>query len=266
MSSWEFPGSEPIDILIDITAGSVAVSAEPTDVTTVLLEASGRGGERLAAELSVGFDQGRLQIIEPKNVRSLFRGFAGLDVTVTAPAGSSCEVRTASADVSCMGRLAELEARTASGDVTAGSVTGPLAVRTASGDVWLERAGATAQVNTASGDVQLRQADGDVSVQTASGDVAIGQAAASVHVQTASGDTRVGSAAAGEVSTKTASGDTQVGVAAGVGVYLDLSSLTGNIRTELDETDGSDDVGLQVSCRSVTGGIRITRAEPVPAA
>ncbi len=103
-------------------------------------------------------------------------------------------------------------------------------------------------------------------MQTASGDVAIGQAAASVHVQTASGDTRVGSAAAGEVSTKTASGDTQVGVAAGVGVYLDLSSLTGNISNELDETDGRDDVGLQVSCRSVTGGIRITRADPVPAA
>jgi DUF4097 and DUF4098 domain-containing protein YvlB len=266
MTSWEFPGSEPIDILIDIAAGSIAVAAEPAEVTTVLLEASGRNGERLLSEVSVTFSQGRLEIIEPKDKRNLLRGHAGLDVTVMAPADSSCVVRTASADVSCMGRLAELEARTASGDVTAGSVTGPLEVRTASGDVWLERAGATAEVNTASGDIQLRQADGDVLVQTASGDVAIGQAAASVHVQTASGDTRVGSAAAGEVSTKTASGDTQVGVAAGVGVYLDLSSLTGSISNKLDETDGGGDVGLQVSCRSVTGDIRITRADPVPAA
>lgn len=266
MTSWEFPGSEPIDILIDVASGSIAVSAEPADRTTVLLEASGRGGDLLLSEVSVTFSQGRLEIIEPKDVRNRLRGHPRLDVTVTAPADSSCVLHTASADVSCMGRLAGLEARTASGDVTAGSVTGPLEVRTASGDVWLERTGATAEFNTASGDVQLRQADGDVSVHTASGDVSIGQAAASVHVQTASGDTRVGSAAAGEVSTKTASGDTQVGVAAGVGVYLDLSSLTGTISSELDETGGHDDVGLQVSCRSVTGGIRITRAESVPAA
>ena len=66
---------------------------------------------------------------------------------------------------------------------------------------------------------------------------------------------------AGGVSMNSASGDIQVGVAAGAGVYLDLSSLTGAISSELDETDGGDDVRLQVSSRSVTGGIRITRAD-----
>ena len=40
MTSWEFPGSEPIDIFINISAGSVAVSAEPTEVTAVSLRAS----------------------------------------------------------------------------------------------------------------------------------------------------------------------------------------------------------------------------------
>jgi DUF4097 and DUF4098 domain-containing protein YvlB len=261
MSNWEFPGSEPIEILIDITSGSVAVAAEPAEVTTVRVEGNGRNGERLLSELQVSFSQGRLEIIEPKSARNLLRGHPGLDVTVTAPAGSSCVVRTASADVSCMGRLGGLDVRTASGDVTAGSVAGPLQIRTASGDVWLEQAGETVQVKTASGDVQLRQADGDVTMQTASGDVAIGRAAASVQVQTASGDARVGSASTGEVSMKTASGDIQVGVAPGAGVYLDLSSLTGTISNELDETDGGDDVRLQVSSRSVTGGIRITRAD-----
>jgi len=65
---------------------------------------------------------------------------------------------------------------------------------------------------------------------------------------------------AGEISMGAVSGDIEVGVAFGVGVYLDLSSLTGSIRSELDETDGDGDVRLQVSCRTVTGGIRITRA------
>lgn len=266
MTSWEFPGSEPIDVLVDVAAGSIAVSAEPVDVTTVQIEGAGRGSEFLLSEVSVTFEQGHLEIIEPKDVRNRLRGHAGLDVTVTAPAGSSGVVRTASADVSCMGRLGALEARTASGDVTVSTVTGPLQVKTASGDVWLERTVADAQVNTASGDIQLRQADGDATMQSASGDVTIGQAAASVQVQTASGDIHIGSVTQGGVTVKTASGDTEVGVAAGVGVYLDLSTLTGHISSQLDEIEGHDDVRLQVSCRSVTGGIRITRADPVPSA
>lgn len=266
MTNWEFPGSEPIDILIDVASGSVAVLAEPADLTTVQLEGTGRNGDLLLSEVSVTFSGGRLEIIEPKNMRSQLRGSAGLEVTVTTPAGASCAVHTASADVSAVGSLGQLDATTASGDVTAGLVTGPLEVRTASGDVWLERAGATVKINTASGDIQLREAEGDVNVHTASGDVAIGRAGASVSVQTASGDTNVGSVAVGAVATKTASGDTQVGVAAGAGVYLDLSSLTGTIKNQLDETDGSGGVALQVSCRSVTGDIRITRADPAATA
>lgn len=263
MASWEFPGSDPIEIVINIAAGSVAVAAEPTDATTVNLESSrsGRNSDQLIADVKVSFEDGRLEISQPKST-SFLRGHGGLDLTVKAPPGSRCAVETASADVACVGELAGLDAKTASGDVTAASVTGPLGVRTASGDVWLEDAGATVQVNTASGDVQLRQAAGDVSVRTASGDVNVGTAGASVEVNTASGDTRITSVASGTASVKTVSGDAQVGVPAGTGVYLDLSSLSGQITNQLEETDGSGDVRLNISCRSVSGDIKIvsTRA------
>lgn len=267
MTSWEFPGSEPIDIRVEIAAGSVAVSAEPTEVTTVHIEASRhtRNAEQLLDEVKVSFSSGRLEIIQPKNV-SLLRGHAGLDVTVKAPASSRCSVETASGDVACMGEMAELRARTASGDVTAASVNGALDVSTASGDVWLENTGASVNVNTASGDIQLRWAAGDVEVKTASGDIGIGTAEASVQAGTASGDVRIRSVASGRTSVKTVSGDTVIGVAAGAGVYLDLSSLTGHISNQLDETDGAGEVGevgLQIACRSVSGDIRITRADAV---
>jgi hypothetical protein len=261
MTSWEFPGSDPIDIIIDIPAGSIAVSAEPTEVTTVRLEPSGPGrrSDQLTSEVQVTFGQGRLEIIQPKT-SSFLRGHAGLDLTVTAPAGSRCKVRAASADVGCVGDLAELDAKTASGDITAASVSGRLAVTTASGDVWLEDAGAAVEVHTASGDIRLREAAGDVSVHSASGDISIGTAAASVLANTASGDVQIGSVASGRTSVKTVSGDSAVGVAAGASIYLDLSSLTGRISNQLEETDGGDDVGLQVTCRSVSGDIRIGRA------
>ena len=65
---------------------------------------------------------------------------------------------------------------------------------------------------------------------------------------------------AGRTDVKTVSGDIVVGVAAGVGVYLDLASVTGSITSQLDETDASDDVALEVVCRAVSGDIRIARA------
>ena len=264
MASWEFPGSEPIDILVSIAAGSVAVSAEPTEVITVTIEPSRhtRNGEQLLAELKVSFSSGRLEIIQ-RRTASLLRGHDGIDVTVKAPTGSRCFAETASADIACMGEMAELDAKTASGDVTAASVNGAIDANTASGDVWLENAGASVSVNTASGDVQLRWAAGDVEVKTASGDVNVGAAEASVQASTASGDVRIRSVASGRTSVKTVSGDTVVGVAPGAGVYLDLSSLAGKISNQLSETDGAGEVGLQVACRSVSGDIRITRSDAV---
>jgi DUF4097 and DUF4098 domain-containing protein YvlB len=262
MSSWEFPGSDPIEIHVDIAAGSVAISAEPAEVTTVSLLPSGHGSndDRLVSDVQVSFSHGRLEIIQPKRAGFL-RGRSGLDLTVKAPAGSQAIVRTASADVVCVGELAELDAKTASGDLTAASVTGPLEVKTASGDVWLEHAGTAVQVHTASGDVRLREAGGDISVDSASGDVSIGTAGASVRAQTASGDVRISKVTAGQADVKTVSGDCSVGVAQGTGVYLDLSSLSGQIKNLLDETGETGDVSLQVTCRSVSGDIRITRAD-----
>jgi DUF4097 and DUF4098 domain-containing protein YvlB len=262
MTNWEFPATEPIDISISIAAGSVAVAAEAADgMVRVGLEASGSAGvaERMLSEVQVSFDHGRLEITQQKHA-SLLRGHSSLDLTVTAPRGSRCTVRTASADVSCLGDLARLDVKTASGDVTAGSVAGAVSVSTASGDVWLEDAGADVRVNTASGDVRLRRAAGDIAVSTASGDVELGMADASVTANTASGDIRIARVSTGTASVKTVSGDTQIGVASGADVYLDLSSVTGRILNELTETDGSGGAALQVSYRSVSGDVRIVPA------
>jgi hypothetical protein len=260
MAHWEFPGSDPIDVFIDLASGRIALTAQPTDLTTVELTAARRGrGEALPPDVRVSFQDGRLEITGPRR-SGLWRGHAGLDLAVTLPAGSRCMVRSASADVSCTGDLAELDAHTASGDVQAGTVTGRSKIQTASGDVLLDEAGADTDLHTASGDIQLARAGGAVTVRTASGDVNIGAAAASVTVKTSSGDAELGSVATGRTDLQTVSGDIVVGVAEGVGVYLDLASVTGSTTSQLDETAASDDVPLEVVCRAVSGDIRIARA------
>ena len=250
MSHWDFPGSDPIDVSVDLASGRVTVDAGPVSATTVDVAPSrfSRNAEKLIDEFRVAFDHGRLEVAGPRRT-GLFRGHAAFDVTITLPEGSHCRARTASADI------------------TAARVTGHLQAETSSGDVRLDETG-TAEIRTASGDVRLTWARDDVSVRTASGDVTVANAAGDVAATTASGDFRLASVARGSTEVSTASGDVIIGVNPGVGVYLDLSSATGSVTSQLDETGPSDDIALGVRCRTASGDIRIIRAaaaEPAPA-
>ncbi|MGH3274005.1 MAG: DUF4097 family beta strand repeat-containing protein, partial [Streptosporangiaceae bacterium] len=203
MANWEFPGSEPIEIFIDIAVGSVVVSGEPADSTTVEVRAVDHIGPRPHGEVRVSYNAGRLEIVQPKST-GFTRGQVSLDVTVRAPARSHGTIRTATASVSCVGELAALDARTASGHVNVVSVSGTVAVNTANGDIWLE------------------QVAGPVAARSASGDIRLGHAMGTVAVQTASGDIDIARVAEGEANVKTISGDTTIGVTPGAVVYLDL--------------------------------------------
>jgi DUF4097 and DUF4098 domain-containing protein YvlB len=266
MTSWEFPGSDPIDLDISLASGSIAITAEPTEVSTVSLLPSrpGQGAQQAIAAVRVEYRSGRLEIFGPRH-SGLRRSGSALDLTVKVPAGSRCTVRTASCDVACLGELASLDARTASGDVTTARVSGPVRVVTGSGDVWLEEAGAEITANTASGDVRLLRAGGDVDVTTASGDVRIGTASASASARTASGDVRIASIGSGRADLSCVSGDITIGVAPGTGIYLDLSSLTGRISSDLEPSDHGTGADLQVTCKTISGDVHVTRAVPADA-
>jgi DUF4097 and DUF4098 domain-containing protein YvlB len=178
-------------------------------------------------------------VVEP--ARLGLGGFGSLDVTVEVPEGSSCLAHSASADVSCTGELSALDVHTASGDVSAERVSGLAQVVTASGDIQVGAA-AEARVESASGDVRIEQADGAVTVRTASGDVWI--------AQTSGRRTEV----------KSASGDISVAVARGIGVYLDLSSLSGTVSSELEPAQENGGADLTVQCRTISGDVHVLRA------
>jgi Putative adhesin len=262
MTNWEFTSSAPIDIVVDNWhTGSVAVAAEAAETVIVQITPTrhGRDTDDLLSQIQVDFDGGRLHVSGPRGGGMFMRGRHGLDLTIQAPAESSCAVSTASADVSLVGPLHAVDVKTASGDVTAGSASGNVRINTASGDVWLEHAATDVLITTASGDQHLGRADGMTKLQTASGDVKVGHAGGSVTAATASGDICLVRVRDGLVDTTSMSGDVSVSVARGVGVYLDLASMTGSVENQLDETDEPADVSLSVKCRTVSGDITISR-------
>jgi DUF4097 and DUF4098 domain-containing protein YvlB len=266
MTTWEFPCSEPATISIGSwQSGSVAVSGEDTDTIYVEVVPSQRGADAddLLAGVRVSFANGRLSVTGPRF--GSFRRRKGLDLTIKAPAGSDCEAHAASADVSCVGRLGTLTVHTASGDVTAVATTGRVAVQTASGDVFVDQADSDVRISSASGDVQVAQASGEVRASTVSGDLAIGDCGGPLVAQTTSGDIEVKELSAGRAELSSISGNLHVSVTPGIGVYLELASTSGNVRSDLDE-DFGDDTGappraaLEIKCRTLSGDIRIAKA------
>jgi DUF4097 and DUF4098 domain-containing protein YvlB len=263
MTTWNFPCSEPVDISIDSWgSGSIAVSGEPTSsiAVEVLPSHNGADVDDLLSEVRVSFEDAQLYVHGPRH--GSFRRKKGLDLTIKVPAGSSCAAKTTSADVSCVGDISALAVQTASGDVVAAAVSGDVTVQCASGDVLLDKAGGNLTVHTASGDLRARQVDGEARINSASGDVAIGSCSGSVSAHTASGDINLGGVAAGRVQLNSSSGDMEVAVVPGIGVYLDLASTSGSIRSELDEDDGdAAGAAVEIKCRTLSGDIRIRKAQ-----
>src|SRR6266699_2124286 len=246
MATWEFACSEPIDANVSLASGTVAVTAAPTDVVTVQVH-RGRPSDparpeadddRLADDVSVDFAAHHLVVSElPK--RGLGWRSKGLHIVISMPAGSRAAVSAASADVTCQGEYGAVDVRTASGRI----------------DVAAE-----VNAQTASGQIHVRHAAGDVTARTASGEIRIRIADASVTARTASGSVRVASVARGRADLTSVSGDIDVKVAPGTGVFLDLSSLSGRVTSDLAASDQGGDADLRLRCQTVSGAVQVSRA------
>jgi hypothetical protein len=255
-----FATPHPIHLDLRVPAGAVDVDAVETEETEVRIQPLGELARERLDDLVVELQGDRLRIEVPEK-----RGWLGRTpeyaITVRCPAGSRLRLRGASTDVTARGRLREAEVKTASGDVLLDAVDGPTQVDSASGDVRVENGGSV-QVRSASGDLHVGRASGDVRAQSLSGDVAVGEAAAAVDVQTVSGDLRVERVVAGPVDVNAVSGDVTLAVVRGTAVWLDLRSLSGEMRSELDAGDapGDGEHVVEIRGKTVSGDVRIARA------
>ncbi|MGI9008158.1 MAG: DUF4097 family beta strand repeat-containing protein [Streptosporangiaceae bacterium] len=266
MATWEFPGSDPIDLRVACAAGSVTITAEPTDVITVrATRGKHRDPEGPVDDVSVDYADGHLEFSEEER-RGLRWHSEDLHVTMVVPAGSRAAVRTASAKVACRGEYGAVDIYTASGSVDVENVAGTADITTMSGGLQLLEAG-DCQLHTASGRISVRHAAGDLTAKTASGSITIGAADGSVTAKTASGGVHINAVRRGQTEVNGVSGSVEIKVVEGIGVYQDLASLSGRVTSELDSSgqggpDGAEIPGetLSLRCRTVSGSITVGRA------
>jgi DUF4097 and DUF4098 domain-containing protein YvlB len=258
-----------VELEVRNPTGTIEVVAADTTTSTVEVRPLSASAEaRDAAErtrVDLSGNGRRLTVLAPER-RIVFGRGTPIAVTVTVPAGSRAKLKTASAESSCRGRLAELRATTASGAVSAEEVTGDVEVRAASGAVRLGATG-RAEVHTASGTIRIGSATGDVQVHVASGRVEIGTAEGSVSAKSASGDITVAEVSRGRVEVSAASGDLRIGVRAGAVARLDLYTISGRARSELPVEDAAPDGGstVDIQAKTVSGNVLVSRAAGTPA-
>jgi DUF4097 and DUF4098 domain-containing protein YvlB len=257
---WSFASAGPIEANVEVASGRIDVKPRTENEIEVSLEPM-RASSRRAAELieaaKVVFENGALRVRVPA------RTFNNAEVlcTIALPEGSSVSVRTASADVRCLSRIGDFAGTTASGDVTLDEVDGELVLNTASGDLRCRSVASRLKVKGASSDITIGTVGGPIDLVLASGDVDIDAAGASVKMHSASGDVDVGRVAEGEIKIRTASGDIAIGVAPGVGAYLDVASVSGEMTCTLPFQEASaGDAKLLITCQTMSGDVRIKAA------
>ncbi len=264
----EFTIDGPVTLAAKIASGALNVTAEPRDTATVEVtpfDASDASREA-AARTRVELIGTVLTVESPQRLGWLPRR-SRIRVDVRLPEDCRLNLQLAAAEGHLSGRYGDAVVRTASGDVTLDHVAGTLDLETASGGARVTRVDGPAKVKTASGDMALGHVRGDVTASTASGDVTVDRADNSVRARTASGDVTVGAAHQGTVEIAGASGDLHVGIEAGTRVWLDVSTLSGSVRSDLDHeaTGGPTDDGapLTVRARTASGNVDLRRVSHV---
>lgn len=260
---YEFPCPDPVRVDLRVSGGTCHLRAEERDTATVAVEPydTSDASEEAARDTKVELSGDTLVITAPETGGWLRRRVPRIRVTVAVPTGSSGRLRVASADLACEGQWADLKLNTASGDVTVDHTTADLTVNTASGNVRADQVGGRLTVNTASGDISVRHVAGPVEIKGASADIEIGELGDGLRSHTASGDVRIGAAGKGSIAITAASGDVSIGVLAGTGVWMDLNTLSGRTRSDLDVQSDATPTGHQLSLqvRTASGDIAVRR-------
>jgi DUF4097 and DUF4098 domain-containing protein YvlB len=201
-------------------------------------------------------------------------------VRVEAQATMPARIKTGSADIFARVPLQDARLATGSGSIILDRSEGVLAAGTGSGGIRIEYAVGPVRANTGSGDIEIRKAGAMVAASTGSGDVRIGEAAGPTTVKvgsgditierlldhsvatSGSGDVRVERAEGAGVRAETARGDVQIGVPQGTPTYLDLKTVTGRIRCDLEPSGrpAEGERSLILRARTVSGDISVVRA------
>jgi Putative adhesin len=283
MQVFETPGS--VSLRFRLPSGRVVVTTADEPRTSVELVPLGRRGtdaiENVEVLVSEAGDGHVITVDEKDRIRwgpLRITWGADVEVRVTCPPGADLDLSGGSTDLRADGVLGEVSARSASGDIKLETVAKKLQAKTASGDISIRAIEAGGSAVTVSGDLDIGRVESTLSARSVSGDARIRSVRAPLTLSTTSGDVELESVEAGDVRVQSVSGDVRIGVARGTRVFIDATSVSGSLTSELgladDEPAPESSEGeaapeaspvVPLHVKTVSGDVSLVRAAAVPA-
>ena len=277
MQVYETPGS--VSLRFRLPSGRVVVTTADEPRTSVELIPLGRRGSDALDNVEVRCSDGPgghiITVEEKDRIRwgpLRITWGADVEVRVTCPHGADIDLAGGSTDLRADGVLGEVAAKSASGNIKLETVTRKLQAKTASGDVAIGAIEAGGSVGTVSGDVDLGSVDAALSARSVSGDARVRSVRAPLTLSTTSGDVEVVAVESGDVRVTSVSGDVRIGVARGTRVFIDATSVSGTLTSELGVADGEPEAEtadaapvVPLHLKTVSGDVSLVRATPAPA-
>lgn len=279
MHTFETP--QPVRLRVELWTGKVEITATDTATTTVELNPlhGGDAAREVIDGTKVEQRGDEIVVLVPRIKGGLFRSRVEIEARVEVPSNSAAHVQVASADIETHGTLADVRAETASGDVAVeygadvdvksgsgdiwvGEATGKLKLKGGSADVEIVKVGGNADVLSGSGDIVVGAIGGTLKAKCGSGDIVVRDAGDGVDAMAGSGDVVVRGVDHGLVKAKTGSGDVVIAIVDGTATYLDISTVTGDVQSDLDGSEppeaGAPSAEVHVS--SGSGDVVLQRA------
>jgi hypothetical protein len=258
--TYDTPGD--VTVVLQIASGDVSIHA--TDTARTSIEISGYDKTmppRVTCEPVPG---GSRVTIEHRSKRGWGFSFGrGPSFELTVPIGTRIDGSSGSAELEVRGALGSLAFRTGSGDIAFDEIAGDVQISCASGDVGGRTIGGHFSFKGASGDLDIGTVGGGALIRNASGDVMIRRLDGPSTITVGSGDIELRDVGAGSVNVRAISGDVQIGVREGMGVWMDVSSTSGDVHSGLDPASRDeapeDDPQLELTVITVSGDVDISR-------
>jgi hypothetical protein len=250
-----------LEVTVHLSAGDIEVDVRDTATTTVEIDGYDQEAPPTVRCEPVSGGGHRLTI-EHKVKKKWFVMGKGLVVRLVVPPETTIDGSSGAADLDANGTLAGLTFKTGSGDLRFDAVSGDVQLTCASGDIEGRSVGGHLGFKGASGDINVGAIGAGATVRSASGDIRIGRLDGPTIITVGSGDVTLRQVGPGSVNVRAISGDVQVGVRGGLGVWLDVSSTSGDVHSGLDgdSPGGGGAPDLELSLNTVAGDITIERS------
>ena len=147
MPDYRFETLNPVNLVVEISKGTVEVRCTDTTESTVVV--AGKHADDVVVEQHGD----SITVTEPSRGRIF--GDNALRVDVVVPERSNPAVRTGSADIQVEGLAGHAQLRSGSGDCNLEIVEGHLLVETGSGEIRVDDVRGNLKVKSGSGDVEI---------------------------------------------------------------------------------------------------------------